>query len=233
MNILYRIAVFILVAGTFAAHAADPPAPGKPIRVLFVGNSLTHTNGLPRVFQSIAATAGFEVEVAGETLRNANLRNHFEGGALDRIRGERWDYVVLQEAFFVSDTERLTKYSRLFDTEIRKAGAKTVLFLHWAAPRSPDKQAAMDQLFGSLGRELGAVVAPVGPAWRNALGKNLYVYDLYNQDGMHPAHLGTYVAACVFFSTLFDQADPEADAEEKRSASRLAAWEAVRAFSDK
>jgi hypothetical protein len=184
------------------------------------------------VFQSIAASDGIDVEAAEETLANAGLQRHFEGRALDRIRGERWDYVVLQEKWY-AEPGTVGKYAKLFDAEIRKAGARPILFLHWAGPRSGDKQAAMDQLFSTVGRELGAVVAPVGPAWQNAIGKNVYENDLYQQDGMHPAYLGTYVAACVVFSTLFAKAAPETDTDEKRSASRRVAWETVRTFSAK
>ncbi|MFQ5694804.1 MAG: hypothetical protein ACE5HB_02345 [Terriglobia bacterium] len=62
----------------------------------------------------------------------------------------------------LEDRERMFDYARRFDAEIRKAGAKTVLFLTWARAGRPQSQADLDWAYFDLGRELEAVVAPVG-----------------------------------------------------------------------
>jgi hypothetical protein len=57
-------------------------------------------------------------------------------------------------------------------------------------------QDALDSAYTSLARELGALLAPVGPAWQRALVDSPQL-RLYQKDDSHPAPLGTYLAACV------------------------------------
>jgi len=49
--------------------------------------------------------------------------------------------------------------------------------------------------------ELGAQVAPAGLAWGEALRRDPSL-DLWAGDGQHPARLGSYLAACVFYAML-------------------------------
>ena len=47
-------------------------------------------------------------------------------------------------------------------------------------------------------------MAPVGPAFEKARKTHPEI-NLYYQDGVHPSISGTYLAACVFFATLYNQ----------------------------
>jgi hypothetical protein len=57
--------------------------------------------------------------------------------------------------------------------------------------------------FGIAG-ELNAAVAPVGIAWQKARAANPEL-QLYQNDKSHPTPAGSYLAACVFYATLFDK----------------------------
>ena len=52
--------------------------------------------------------------------------------------------------------------------------------------------------------ELNATVAPVGVAWKKALAANPSLV-LHQPDKSHPNPTGSYLAACVFYATLFDK----------------------------
>jgi hypothetical protein len=52
--------------------------------------------------------------------------------------------------------------------------------------------------------ELKATVAPVGVAWKKALAANPNLV-LHQPDKSHPNPTGSYLAACVFYATLFDK----------------------------
>jgi hypothetical protein len=47
-------------------------------------------------------------------------------------------------------------------------------------------------------------VSPVGAAWKKIRDENDPV-DLYDPDGSHPDYEGSYLAACVFYATIFDK----------------------------
>jgi len=52
-----------------------------------------------------------------------------------------------------------------------------------------------------IGREIGAVVAPVGLAWQSARAADDAV-ALWDSDGSHPSREGSYLTACVFFGVI-------------------------------
>ena len=49
---------------------------------------------------------------------------------------------------------------------IKAAGARTALFLDWAPRDRPEVAARLSGLCGRLAAELGALLVPVGDAWR-------------------------------------------------------------------
>jgi hypothetical protein len=65
-------------------------------------------------------------------------------------------------------------------------------------------QAALDQSYHNLSATQHVPVAPVGWAWWTLLGQEPGA-DLWQGDGSHPTTEGTYLAACVFYATIFHQ----------------------------
>jgi hypothetical protein len=90
----------------------------------------------------------------------------------------------------------------LFDETIRAAGARTVLYLTWARKYAPQTQQSITSAYRTIGSEIGATVVPVGVVWQEAL-RQRGCPVLYDKDGSHPTLAGSYLAACVFFGTLF------------------------------
>ena len=92
-----------LVAGVgFGCAAATAVSPtggdGTAESVLFIGNSLTESNGLPARVADIAGAAGHPLRTSAVTRSGASLLDHWEDGrALRAIREGRWSVVVLQQ----------------------------------------------------------------------------------------------------------------------------------------
>ncbi len=147
------------------------------------------------------------LEVELIALPGATLQNHWErGNVVRRLQSGHWNYVVLQEQSSVpiESPELLRKYARLFDQEIKKAGAATVLFLTWPRRQHPENLAALTNAYFATAQELGAVVAPVGMAWGDVLNEKSSI-RLYHEDGSHPGPIGSYVASCILYSVFFDR----------------------------
>ncbi|HEY3069269.1 MAG TPA: hypothetical protein VGJ34_03050 [Gaiellaceae bacterium] len=193
------------------------------LRVLFVGNSFTYYNEMPSMVHRLAesdpgAPPLFVVEY---TAPNWSLKKASTNGGLLNLIGEvRWDSVVLQERSWALSSpdygERETyPAALLLSREIRVAGAETVFFLTWGYkhgdPTRPGDSFDAMQVRLSSGYEdlvaaLDARVAPVGPAWAEALRRRPGL-ELWTHGGGHPNKLGSYLAACVFYGTLTGQ-DP-------------------------
>ena len=65
-------------------------------------------------------------------------------------------------------------------------------------------QYQIDQGYLRIARELNVPVVPVGVAWFRALNTHPNL-QLWQEDGSHPSEQGTYLAACVFYVTLFKE----------------------------
>ena len=180
------------------------PPPTK-LNVLFVGNSFTARNDLPGMISALAKSAGLTFDYDLISAGGASLRMHWnKGAAPNAIAAGGYDYVVLQEqsTLPVKSAKRMHENVRLFDAAIKAAGAKTALYMTWARSHAPQSQQAITDAYESIGRELGATVVPAGRAWQQFLGKH-DAPVLHDKDGSHPTAAGTYLAACVFFATLF------------------------------
>lgn len=179
----------------------------RPLRVLFIGNSLTFYNDLP--------TRTAEIALQDTLLRYPEAQSVTQGGATlgqlwvyttarQQIETQRWDYVVLQEASaaILEYPETTEAYVRRFDTTARAAGARTVLFLTWTYGDAPQLQDSVTHVYQRIAQHVGTLVAPVGVAWQEAL-RQRPTLPLYLPDLIHPAPVGTYLAACTMFAALY------------------------------
>ena len=181
--------------------------PKNPVRVLFIGNSFTARNSLPGLVADLAAERGSTLEPRLISRGGASLRMHWnKGEAAKEIATGRYDWVVLQEqsTLPVKNAARMHESVRLFDAAIRAAGARTALYLTWARQHAPDAQQAITDAYTAIGRELGALVMPVGVAWERVLAA-AGAPVLHDKDGSHPTPAGSYLAACVFLAALLGQ----------------------------
>ncbi len=178
------------------------------LEVLFIGNSHTYLNYMPRMLLALvsAEDRGFELGVDQCTGEGVGLEWHWNNRpSRDAIRGNRWDYVVLKDRSGgpLEELASFERYAGLLDEEIRKQDAKTIFYMTWANRIRPETQSDLAAAYGKLTHELGAILAPVGLVWEavHRLDPDL---DLYLQDGRHANPIGSYLTAGVFYSVLFN-----------------------------
>jgi hypothetical protein len=176
-------------------------------RILFIGNSFTARNDLPGLIARLAAARGHRLEHRLISAGGASLRTHWNAGEAQKaIKTRKYDYVALQEqsTLPIKNATRMHENIRLFDEAIKAAGAKTVLYMTWARQHAPETQKAITDAYASIGRELGAIVVPAGEAWKAFLRKH-DAPVLHDEDQSHPTCAGSYLAACVFLTVLFEE----------------------------
>lgn len=180
----------------------------SPVQILFIGNSFTSRNALPEMLSKLAASADppTHVETQQVIANGMALKTHWDRGvARDKINAEPWDFVVLQEQSTLPLKNRARMHESItrFADEITRHGSRTVLYMTWTRLNAPERQDELADAYASIGRSVGAIVAPVGLAWQSAFKKSPGIV-LHDKDGSHPNQLGSYLAACVFYATLFD-----------------------------
>ena len=208
-------ALLLLLVLSPPGHAADEKLTA-PIRVLLIGNSYTYYNNLPSL---ISQLSGGRIETRMIARGGATLQQHWDTGeAPAAIHEGKWDYVVLQEHSLlggmridglehVNEPDFFYDNVRLYDAEIRKIKAKTILYLTWARRVSPEQQPFLTHAYATIAQEVGAQVAPVGVAWQKIRETDPAVI-LHASDGTHPSPVGSYVAACVLVNTILGKKAP-------------------------
>jgi hypothetical protein len=185
--------------------------------VLFVGNSFTFHNSLPKLVRQLADAdpGGRPIYAVQYAASNWRLKRAAEDDGLDRLLLEiSWDVVVLQEhslRLSFSPEYRRKETDPYARAITGRSGGPVLLFMTWGYRDGDDRNIAGDTYlamqqrlaynYRELGEELGAEVAPVGIAWAEALERRPGI-DLWWRDGEHPGKRGSYLAACVFYAVL-------------------------------
>ena len=198
-----RIAVLALAVLALGgkAEAAGPP----PLRVLFVGNSLTSTNDRPGIVAALGKASRFrDVEARTIAPGGWSLEEHRRLGEASRVLASRhWDAIVLQQgpSALPESQVNLRTWATRIAAEARERGTRPALFTVW--PESyrfavfPDVLAS----YRNAARAARAELLPAGDAWRAAWRRDPKL-PLYGPDGFHPSRLGSYLAAVVIYAGL-------------------------------
>ena len=141
------------------------------------------------------------------TISGAHLPEH-AAGLPSMLATEDWDVVILQGyslgPISEATAEPFRKAARDYSTLVREHDAQPVFFMTWAYTGKPEMTSQLDTAYTEIGRELGAHVVPVGLAFATVTDARPDI-ALRIADAKHPTLAGTYLAACTFFATLFNQ----------------------------
>jgi len=216
------LCVWLVVLAVLPAVHADAPK----TRILFIGNSYTGQirQTVTELFN--ASPQADRIELSFFTPGGKTLEFHLNNpDVIKNISDGGWDYVVLQDQ---SQTPALFpgKFASAasgLDALIDAAGAQTVFYQTWGRrdgdkanlERFPDYLSMQTELSKSYAREAkrcDALLAAVGDTWAAVRQADATLgVELYKKDGSHPSKQGAYLAACVFYVTLFEQSPAKID----------------------
>ena len=199
-----RMMTALLAALLLLAGCDSTTEPERPLRVIFVGNSLTAWHDMPAMVRAMseASGRGRPLEVRSVAWNGMSLRDHWNDfGTRQALEREGpWDVVFLQASALVSEEGKayLREHVRLFQGE---TDGEVALMMPW--PPRPARQYSDDvhRAFRQVAAETGAEFVPAGEVWREAVLRDPAL-DLYDPDGGHPNEVGTYAAALAAFQSL-------------------------------
>ena len=206
---LHNLRVLAPAIALLLPHAA-PRAhmAGAPLRILWVGNSYTYVNDLPKIITQLAESSKVDRRpaITGILKGGELLKGHWANPALQEALQQKWDVVVLQEQSTTPITapDTLLKYGKLIGDAAHRAGARVVLYVTWPRKERPADEDAIVAAYRALGNAVHAQLALAGRAWMDVIAQDPAV-ELYQNDGSHPDPQGSYIAACVFYEVLFDR----------------------------
>ncbi len=206
-----------------AAHSdplkIKPTANAQPVRVLFVGNSYyyynnslhNHVSNLVKAADpALGARLNFKSStIGGAALNHHNLSHLLAPGQIGVPKPFQW--VVMQGGSSEPLSPKRREVFRQTATAnaelIRANGGQVALYMTHAyvAPHrqvKPQNIVATESMYVEVGNEIDALVIPVGLAFEEAY-RRLPALRFHHGDGTHPSLLGTYLAACTTYATLY------------------------------
>ncbi|HSG27332.1 MAG TPA: DUF4886 domain-containing protein, partial [Candidatus Krumholzibacterium sp.] len=212
-----------------------PPGPvyEDPLEILFIGSSYFSYNDLPQVFRSLSGNAGKKYNVTEAIHNGWFLYDHaISSGTEGTISIRDWDFVILQGiGVNIAYPEPYSPYTAgmgydplmpalsILEEKIHRNCEDTrILYcLPWAFEDGMTWRGFEDETYEvmqqkaidntvALAAHVDYRIAPVGVAWKTVLAEpGLPLHYLHLYDWNHPSRLGTYLTACVIFSSVYRQ----------------------------
>lgn len=210
--------LIVLISSSYFAKA-------KKVNVLFIGNSYIYVNDLPKAVSDIATSLGDTLVYTTQAIGGSTANTLWNTAAVtSAIAQGGWDYVVLQcqsqePAFSPNQVATDTyPYVKKLDSLVQATNtcAETMFFMTWGRKNGDavngtiyppiatfeGMQGRLRESYLMFAQDFTATVSPVGVAWKNVRTQFPSI-ELYNPDESHPSIYGTYLAACVFYTSMF------------------------------
>ncbi len=218
-------AAVIGLVGMPASLAASPtptvraPQVDSPKRVLFVGNSYMYYgdslhNHVRRMVDAGGIARLDTLEYKSSTIGGAALEHQPVDWLTTPGRigvKEPFELVILQggsaEPLVPRRAARFREVLAEYDQLIRARGGKVALYMthaYTAAHRQykPENIRLTEAMYVEAGNAIGALVIPVGLAFEEAYRRHPGMV-LHKSDATHPSLIGTYLAACTVYATVY------------------------------
>lgn len=192
---------------------------------LFIGNSYTGVNNLPSLTSQLANSLGDTLTYTSNTPGGYTLQGHSTNNTtLNNIAQGTWDFVILQDQSqrpSFPPTQVATEvypFAKNLVDSIKSANICTepLFYMTWGRQNGDQQNCQFyallctyngmqDRLrtsYMEMATDNSASVSPVGAAWKYTRD-NYPTINLYSADESHPSIEGSYLAACVFYSSMF------------------------------
>jgi len=214
MKQLSSISFFLLfISSSFAQDS----------KVLFIGNSYTYVNDLPGMFDALSTNLGKTVTVGSKTNGGFTFQNQYnDPQTFTAMHQQEWNLVVLQAQsqepsfpYAQVNTNTLPYSNLLADSAYAISPCTNVMYYMTWGRETGDPQWDSINTFAKMNERLynaymrfadsaEAMVSPVAVAWKY-IRDNHPTIQLYSGDGSHPSLEGTYLIACTFYASVFQE----------------------------
>jgi len=194
-----------------------------PTEILFLGSSYFNYHNLPQIFNQLTSDSK-DVYIDYVMPNGICLQDHVEGYVSNaKINERNWDFIVLQGVGgLITHLDYFPNYDPVYPAlqSLKKIihdncpSTRIIFCLPWAfedgmtwvglSDTYEDMQIMIYNKTLEYSESLDITIAPVGWAWYKILEEQNYpLHYLHMSDWNHPSLKGSFVMACVIYSTLF------------------------------
>ena len=220
VNIIRYLLVLFITLCLGLVGSAQKVENLDPLKILFIGNSYTHMNSMPKLFDKIATSNGENVLVGMSAKSSHTFAMHSQRSEMyAEINSRQWDYVVLQgfsrELSYSKqhiDSVSLPYIQQIVDSINRNNSCTEImLYMTWGYENGykyrddintfPKMAKAVQNGYNYVADTLGLTIAPIGNVWREVRSNE--EIQLYDKDQMHPSVMGSHLIATTFYTSIF------------------------------
>ncbi len=198
-----------------------------PNEILFIGSSYFTYNNLPEMVSELSENMGKTFSIEAEMRNGLYLEDHANLTTTEEKINERdWDYIILQGVgriiaypdSFPDDHPVYPALVTLKDKIMANCEATKIMYqMPWAfedgmiwvsgwTDEYPEMQQKIYDNTLDYSDSIGFIISPVGWAWNTVLYEQNYpLHYLHLSDWNHPSPKGSYLMACVIYSTIFQE----------------------------
>jgi hypothetical protein len=186
-------ACLLSVTGLAAQTATTPP-----LRVLFLGNSLTDGNNVPALVQAMARLQGIELEYTALAPGGYAIEDHWSDGHQALLQSGNFDVLVLQQgpSTLVSSQANLRQWAVTWANEARRFDTQPALYMIWPVRTQNNGFDLVSLSYRNAALAANAAIFPAGEAWEQVINTAPSI-ALYTDDNLHATPAGSFLAAMV------------------------------------
>lgn len=174
-------------------------------KILFIGNSLTYTNGLPLILEQIGDHYNKKIIADMICYPNYAIVDHLnEGEVQKKIAAESYDYVIIQQGPSSQEEGRkmLIDSGAILSKLCNKFNTKLGYLMVWPSKKYYFTFDKVIVNYSEAAKKNKTLLFPVGKYWKqyNLLKNKI---SLYGNDAFHPSKAGSFLAALIVFKKLF------------------------------
>ncbi|WP_435623079.1 SGNH/GDSL hydrolase family protein [Flagellimonas sp.] len=177
----------------------------RDYNLLFVGNSLTYTNDLPKLVKMEGEKKGISLSVHSISKPNYAIVDHWSDGEVqNQIRTGKYDFVIIQQgpSSQADGYDMLVNDGKKYANICKANGSKLAYFMVWPAWYNYQTFDRVIENYSSGAKVNDAILCPVGLVWKRYFDRT-GDFSYYGPDGFHPSKKGSQVAAEVIVDSLF------------------------------
>lgn len=205
MNKLKLILFFFMSIIFSSSNSYYPNIDSKTeISILFIGNSLTYTNNLPKLIKKTGKKKNLIIKTQMIAFPNYSIADHWNDEKVqENIAQNKHDYVIIQQgpSSQIEGREMLIDYGKKYNDLCKKSNTKLCYFMVWPSLNYYHSFDYVIKNYSDAAIINNAILLPVGKIWKEHFDrtKNL---NYYSSDGFHPSLEGSQITADIIVDYL-------------------------------
>lgn len=213
------------------------------MKILFIGNSYTYYNDLPKLFENLARENGIEAEVDSITVGGRRLYENLlpddekNSEITSLIQSKSYDVLVLQEQSYTPMTQYKT-FEYAVDGLVKLIKpSRTVLYATWGRKEgsplldehkitSAEMTQRLAEAYKKAAESISAELSRVGECFEY-IRQSYPELELYDPDLSHPSYNGSALATLSHYRAIFGELSKSISSLKLKEAESSAMLEAI------